>query len=362
MSKKLKNIYSQIYDFDNLYQAYLNARKTKRYRNDVLKFTDNLEENLIQLQNELIWHKYKVGEYREFYVYEPKKRLIMALPFRDRVVQWAIYQILNPEFEKMFIDDSFACRVGKGTHRAVKRLHYWLCQVDRKERQFHYLKMDISKYFYRIDHDVLINILSNKIDDNETLRLLKEIINSEDTAFGLPLGCNVEDTSIRLKEKGIPIGNLTSQMFANLYLNELDQFAKRTLKLKYYIRYMDDIIILLDNKRELHNIKNTIQEFLENNLELHLNKKTAIRPINLGIEFVGYRLWSTHIKLRKVSVMKMKKRLKFLQKQYSKGNVSLQQINFTVQSYLGILNHCNSYCLKNKIFKNFILKKEEKTK
>lgn len=359
MSKKLKNIYSQIYDFDNLYQAYLNARKTKRYRNDVLKFTDNLEENLIQLQNELIWHKYKVGKYREFYVYEPKKRLIMALPFRDRVIQWAIYQILNPAFEKMFIDDSFACRTGKGTHRAVRRLHYWIRQVDRKEKQFHYLKMDISKYFYRIDHDVLINILSNKIDDKETMELLKEIINSEDTAFGLPLGYNVEEADIRLKEKGIPIGNLTSQMFANLYLNELDQFAKRTLKLKYYIRYMDDVIILLGNKRELHDIKNTIQEFLENYLELHLNRKTAIRPINLGIEFVGYRLWSTHIKLRKASVMKMKKRLKFLQKQYSKGNVTLQQINLTVQSYLGILKHCNSHCLKNKIFKDFILKKEE---
>lgn len=360
MSKKLKNIYSKIYDFDNLYQAYLLARKNKRYRNDVLKFTDNLEENLIQLQNELIWHKYKIGKYREFYVYEPKKRLIMALPFRDRVIQWAIYQILNPAFEKMSIEDSFACRTGKGTHRAVKRLHYWLRQVNRKDKQFYYLKMDISKYFYRIDHDILINILSNKINDKETMELLKEIINSEDTAFGLPLGFNVEDVDVRLKEKGIPIGNLTSQMFANLYLNELDQFSKRMLKLKYYIRYMDDIIILHDNKRELHDIKNIIEEFLENSLELHLNNKTAIRPISLGVEFVGYRLWNTHIKLRKPSVIKMKKRLKFLQKQYSKGNISLRQVNFTVQSYLGILKHCNSYCLKKKIFNDFVLKKEEK--
>lgn len=361
MTKQLKNIYPQIYDFENLHGAYLHARKNKRYRAEVLRFTESLEENLIEIQNQLIWHKYELGRYREFYVYEPKKRLIMALPFKDRIVQWALYQQLNPIFEKVYIEDSYACREGKGTHKAVEKLQYWLRKIDRGGKKYYCLKMDISKYFYRVDHEVLMKILRKKINDQDVLWLLNEIVNSEATAFGLPLGYRPEDVDIRLTDKGMPIGNLSSQMFANLYLNELDQFVKRNLKMKYYIRYMDDFLILHDDKRELHDILDAVREFLETELKLNLNNKTSIRPVSLGIEFVGYRVWSTHVKLRKSSTMKMKKRLKYLQNQYSKGKVNLDKINCTVQSYLGILKHCNSYSLTNKIFNNFKLKREEKS-
>lgn len=241
----LDDIYDEICSYEGLYQSHLEARKGKRYRDDVLVFTDRLEENLIELQNELIWQTYKVGKYRQFYVREPKLRLVMALQYRDRIVQWAIYRQLYPFYDKMFIEDSYACRRGKGSHKAADKLQYWLRQVSRKPGKWYYLKLDISKYFYRVDHLVLLEILSRRIKDPRLFQLLREIINSEDTRFGLPAGvspdeCPEEDW---LSDVGMPIGNLTSQLFANIYLNELDQLCKHELHLHYYIRYMDDVII-----------------------------------------------------------------------------------------------------------------------
>lgn len=361
--KRYGNLYKQIYDFENLYQAYLEARKNKRYRSDVLEFSANLEENLIQIQNELIWKMYQVGRYREFYVYEPKKRLIMALPFKDRVVQWAIYRVLFPLFDKGFYEHSYACRVGKGTHAAADKMQNWLRKIDRKPQKYYYLKMDISKYFYRVDHDITIKILEKKIKDKDVIWLLSEIIKSEDIAFGLPLGMEPGDCpkDMRLYDKGMPIGNLTSQLLANIYLNELDQFCKHKLRTKYYIRYMDDFIILHHDKKYLYRIKVEIENFLNNSLKLHLNKKTCIRPISVGLEFVGFRIWPTHRRMKKKSAIKMKRRLKYLLKAYNRGEVTFDEVNSSVQSYLGILQHCNSYYLRQAIFKDFILTRQQET-
>lgn len=348
---KITNLYEQIYDFENLYQAYLSARKNKRFRRDVLRFSASLEENLIQIQNELIWNTYEVGRYKEFYVYDPKKRLIMALDFKDRVVQWAIYRQLNPLLDRRFIEDSYGCRIGKGTHKAADRLQYWLRQTDRKPDKYYYLKLDISKYFYRIDHEVLIKILRKKISDERLMQLLESIINCDDTKFGIPTGIDADqcDKEDRLSEVGIPIGNLTSQMFANLYLNELDQYAKHTLKLHYYLRYMDDIIILHNDKKYLHEIKATIENFLNDELRLQLNKKTAIRPINVGIEFVGFRIYSTHKKLKRKSLRRIKKRVKQLIWQYTNGHIERERLQCSFQSFKGLMKHFNSYGLRNKL-------------
>ena len=343
----IRNIYPQIYDFDNLYEAYLSARKNKRYRGDVLEFSAHLEENLIQLQNELIYKTYRVGRYHEFYVYEPKKRLIMALQFRDRVVQWAIYRNLNPWFDCRFIYDSYACREGKGMHRAADRLQYWMRQVSRKEGRYYYLKLDISKYFYRVDHQILINILKQKIKDEDLMELLDHIINSEHTAFGLPAFTDPGDCpkEERLPDKGMPIGNLTSQMFANIYLDQVDQYAKHELKLHYYIRYMDDIIILYNDKRRLHEIKDEIEAFLWENLRLNLNKKTAIRPVSQGVEFVGFRIFATHRKLKKSSAKKMKSRLKYVRAAFERREIDAATLRATEASYAGMLKHFNSHGL-----------------
>lgn len=347
----LDDVYDRICEYEELYQSHLEARKGKRYRDDVLLFTDKLEENLIELQNELIWQSYKVGKYRQFYVREPKLRLVMALQYRDRVVQWDIYKQLYPFYDKMFIEDSYACRREKGSHKAADRLQYWLRQVSRKPGKWYYLKLDISKYFYRVDHLVLFDILSRRIKDPRLMQLLSEIINSEDTRFGLPAGLSPEECTedMWLADVGMPIGNLTSQLFANLYLNELDQLCKHELHVHYYIRYMDDVIILLDDKRELARLKAIIEDFLNSVLHLDLNKKTAIRPCILGVEFVGYHIWATHRKLKKQTARRMIRNVKRMCEQMAAGTLSREEFDRTAASYNGVLRHCNSYGLKQKL-------------
>lgn len=355
--KPIKNIYPEIYDFDNLFRAWESAGAGKRFRDEVLLFENNLESNLIDIQNHLIYGTYECGRYRPFYIYEPKKRLIMALPFRDRVVQWAIYRQLFPLFDRQFISDSYACRKGKGVHAAADRLQYWLRQTDRKPARFFYLKLDISKYFYRVDHAVLLEILRRKIHDEPLLCLFGKIINCETMAFGLPVGmdpdaCLPED---RLYNVGMPIGNLTSQMFANLYLNELDQYAKHTLKIHYYIRYMDDVIILHHDKAYLGVVKNEIEQFLNEALRLQLNNKTAIRPCRTGIDFVGFRIWATHRKLKKKTVTKIKRSVKNLARLRAEGEITESTLNQAIASYKGVLSHCDSYGLRrelNRIWKD----------
>ena len=347
----LEDVYDMICEYEELYQSHLEARKGKRYRDDVLLFTDRLEENLIELQNELIWQTYRVGKYRPFYVREPKLRLVMALQYRDRVVQWAIYKHLYPFYDKMFIEDSYACRREKGTHKAADRLQYWLRQVSRKPGEWYYLKLDISKYFYRVDHLVLLDILSRRIKDQRLMQLLTEIINSEDTRFGLPAGVSPEDCPEDewLADVGMPIGNLTSQLFANIYLNELDQLCKHDLRLHYYIRYMDDVIILSDDKRELAELKNIIENFLKDFLHLDLNKKTAIRPCWDGVDFVGFRIWATHRKLKKQTARRMIRNVKRICENIAAGITSKEELERVAASYNGILQHCDSYGLRNKL-------------
>lgn len=356
----LDNIYDKICEFDELEKAYRNARKGKRYRQDVLEFTADLEGNLINLCNHLLWETYEVGPYHPFYVFEPKMRLVMSLQFPDRVVQWDVYDKLYPFYDKMMIDDSYACRRGKGSHKAADRLQYWLRQVSRKSGKWYYLKLDISKYFYRVDHAVLEEILSRRIKDERLMRLLHKIINSEDMRFGLPAGASPDSCpdDMWLWNVGMPIGNLTSQLFANVYLNELDQFCKHILHIHYYVRYMDDIIILSDDKRQLAEWKSEIAVFLEDKLRLDLNKKTAIRPITLGIDFVGYKIWATHRKLKQQTARRMIRHVAVMSDLLARGEMSRAEFDRVAASYKGVLQHCNSYGLRSKL--NSIYKNHDK--
>ena len=348
MPRVINDVYLKICEYENLNNAFNQAKKNKRYRNDVLTFSSNLEENLLVLQNELISKSYKVGKYKDFYIHEPKKRLIMALPFRDRVVQWAIHLVINDFYERTFITHNYACITNRGTHIAVKNMHRWIKHVHRKEyKKYYYLKMDIAKYFYRIDHDDLVRILKKKIKDPDTIWLMETIIRS-DHKFGLELN---HDDDVRVNHKGIPIGNLTSQLLANIYLNELDQFVKREMKIKYYMRYMDDFVILNDDKEVLIIVRIIIEKFLAKELKLQLNNKTCIRPISLGLEFLGYRVWWSHIKLKKKTALRMKRNLKRNLNQFNKKMIDYTIANSTFQSYKGILKHCNSYRLLEKIQK-----------
>lgn len=346
MAKRVSNLYLPNCSYSSLYHAYRKAAKGKRFRGDVLQFTDNLEGNLLALLEDLQNRTYTVGEYREFYVYEPKKRLVMALPFRDRVTQWWVYSMLYPIFDKTFIEDSFACRKGKGQKAAADRLQDMLKHTEVLGGKWYYLKLDIAKYFYRIYHDKILEIIARKIKDPYLLDLMKVIVKGDGTnAFGLSICDNVEE-AVRLSDRGMPIGNLTSQLLANVYLNELDQFCKKVLGINFYVRYMDDVIILAQSKEELHAIKERIEDFLEKELQLTLNKKTCIRPVSMGIQFVGLHIWSTHRTVRKSTSLRIKRHLKTAAKRYEAGIITYESYNSTLQSYLGMLKYNDCYRFK----------------
>lgn len=320
--KKFNVTYEQIASYSNIYAAYLDARKGKSERNEIMRFSLELDAHLNDLYNDLQEERYKVSGYRIIYIYVPKKRLIMALQFRDRVLQWAVYRLLNPLYEKTYIKDSYACIKERGREKAASRLQYWLRQTERKPKQYYYLKLDISKFFYRVDHEVLLNILKRRIKDERLIKLFDKIINSEKRAFGLPLGvdpCEIDPREM-LFDKGMPIGNLTSQMFANIYMNELDQYLKHELHLKYVIRYADDCIILHDS-----------------------------------IDFVGYMINKDEIRLRSATVKRMRSRIKYIVKAYERGEMTLQEVNATMQSYFGLIKHCTNEGLRENIINGFVL-------
>lgn len=357
------SLLERIYSWENLLNAYHEAASEKWYRSDVLAFSARLEENLIEIQNSLIWRTYKVGRYREFYVSEPKRRLIMALSFPDRVVQWAVYLQVNKELDNGMIYHSYGCRVGKGTTRAADRLQYWATLVDRKPGpSWHYLKLDISKYFYRVDHKVLLGILRRKYPDEDGfLWLMETIINCDHTPFGLPPGKTADEVppSERLFEVGMPIGNLTSQLLANVCLNELDRYIKHELKAHFYVRYMDDMALLHPYAAVLNVWQVKIEGYLNNVLHLELNGKTTIGLVKRGITFVGCRIFPGYRKPTKQSVKKMKARMRYIAKEYEAGLIDFDAVDATMQSYFGMLSHCSTHGLQKWITNNIVFKRKE---
>ncbi len=323
-------MFNKIYSFQNLYSAYLKARKCKKYRDEILKFGYNLEENLLELQEELFNQSYQHGDYREFVVCDSKKRKIKAAPFRDRVVHHALCNIIEPIFDKGFIYDSYACRIEKGTHKAIKRVQSFL----KNNLNSYCLECDVSKYFDSINHKILLTLIKKKILDEKVLWLIKIIIESDNKRIGV----------------GIPIGNLTSQLFANSYLNELDQFAKHKLKMRYYIRYIDDFLILSRDKKKLHTIKNQIREFLKEKLKLELHpKKANVFPISKGIDFLGYQIYGDYKLLRKSTMKRFIKRMKVYQKMLNRGLLSKGKFDNSLQSWLAYAEYGNSYQLRKNL-------------
>jgi RNA-directed DNA polymerase len=229
-------MYSKVCDLENIYIAYLKARRCKRYKNEILRYTKNIEKQLLEINYELNSQTYEHGKYYEFIVNDSKKRVIKAAPFKDRIIHHALCNIIEPIFDKKFIYDSYACRKGKGSHKAIKRFRQFLKIIKTKNNLENYnniycLKCDIVKYFQSVDKTTLIKLIKRSIFNKNVLNLIKIVLNSN--------------------EIGLPIGNLTSQLFANIYLHELDFYIKNVLKCKYYIRYMDDFVIFGLNKADL---------------------------------------------------------------------------------------------------------------
>lgn len=338
MSKTIKKCFDEKLTYINLYNAYYRICKCKRNKKYILKYAVDLEIGLNMLLQELKDNKYKLGNYHEFTIYEPKERLIKAFPFRDRIVhQWYIEEFIKPYIIPRFIIDSYSCIEGRGSHKGVNKLQKYMRSMYLKNNDYYVLKCDISKYFYSIDRDILFDIISKYFSDKKLLNLTKIII---------------YDNS---NELGIPIGNYTSQYFANIYLNELDYFVKEELKVKYYIRYMDDFVMLLDNKNECIRVMREINDFLNDRLHLKLNKKSKYFHNKYGINFLGYRIFNDYRLLRKNSIKKIKKNIRMWKKKYGKDLLKNKNVVLSINSWYAHIKHCDSYRLKNKIIK-YLLK------
>lgn len=364
--KSIKNIKERVTDFGNLRDAYFHARRSKRFRNEVLEFSANLEDNLHDLQKALRDQTYVPGPYKKKVIHDPVDRLIMWQAFIHRVVQWAVYQVINPEFVRGYIEDSYACIKGRGSDAAAQRLFYFMQQAGRKDQRAvrdekgrplsrHYvMKLDTSKFFYRIDHQVSLNLIGKKCNYDPWLMWIMDLfVNAPGEKFGFPPGKGVKDVSPdeMLADRGLAVGSLLNQMLANINQNVVDHYAKRELRIHYYVRYMDDIVILSDSKAQLHEWKEKIERYMQEKLKLELNpKKCFIEPISRGIDFCQYRVFPDHIKLKKATALRMKRNLKRIQHLYATGEITLERAQKAVNSYMGLLSHCDSYQLKRAIF------------
>lgn len=311
---------------ENLLLAWETFKNGKRGKKDVQVFERNLENNIFNLINQLNDQTYRHGSYHAFYVQDPKKRHIHKASVRDRVIHHLLFTALNQLYEPTFIYDSYLCRIDKGTHKGVARLAQFARQVSANySRTCWALQFDIKQFFASADHTVLKGLLAKRIADQQTLWLLYQVIDS----FHSDLG----------EDKGIPLGNLTSQIFANLYLHELDLYVKHTLKSKYYIRYADDAVILATSQDQLNKLIPAIQEFLETRLLLTLHpRKVKVRKLSWGIDFLGYIVLPGYIVPRTRTKRRILKRIV--------TTVHDESTNQMVQSYLGYLDHAHAYHLQ----------------
>ncbi|MBT7706498.1 hypothetical protein HN747_03545 [archaeon] len=301
----MRNLYYKIYEWENLKIAWQKARKGKTRNPDIKNFEEDLIENLQKLQFELMIFAYSPLPLASFPIRDPKTRKISKSDFRDRIVHHALINIIQDIFEKSFIHDSCANQKGKGTLFAIKRFEKFKRKVTNNlHSEAFCLKADVKHYFQEVDHKILLEILERRILCKKTIWLIKQIL--ENSTHNI----QAEGISRRDMTIGMPLGNLTSQFFANIYLNELDYFVKHKLKIKYYIRYVDDFVILHKSKEQLGEWKEEIKEFLMNELKLELHpQKTKVESLSKGIDFVGFRIFYNYKLLRKRCVRQMEKRI-----------------------------------------------------
>lgn len=341
MPKRINHIFQEQITFTKLLEAHQKTKKGKRFKKQVIEFEIDLETNLLEIGKQLLKGEYEFSEYFEFTIYEPKERKIKTLSYRDRIVQtWYVENFLKPYFMPQFIQDSYACIEGKGTHKALEKMQNYLRKANRKQEEIWVLKCDIRKFFFNINRNLLFSLIKRKIKDKNFLEFTKKIIFYD-------------------KEKiGIPIGNYTSQFFANIYMNELDKYIKEQLKIEYMVRYMDDFVLLLKSKKQAKEMLEKIENFLAEKLELQLNSKTAYFKEKQGINFCGFRIWKTHKLLREQSKKKMKRKMRTFQKLYAKRKIELSYITACINSWKGHAKHANSYHLVDTMLNEFVLKRD----
>jgi hypothetical protein len=364
----------RLFSFENIYRQYLKCRKNKRGTINSLKFEMNCEENLLDLKRELSDRTYYPSRSVCFMAEKPKPREIFAADFRDRIVHHVLVDYLERIWEPKFIFDSYACRKKKGIHLGVKRLQDFFRKVTRNgSRGSFYLQLDIKNYFMSIDKDILYRIIADKVRDESILWLAKTLIYHDCTRDYALKGDRDYLKKIAPQKslfysngrRGLPIGNLTSQFFGNVYLNELDQFVKHHLKCRYYLRYCDDFVMLSENMDKLLMWRDEIERFLAARLKLCLNKKRqSLQPVSNGIDFLGYIVRRDYILVRKRVVNNLKSRLsdferKLIKKDhppYVKVNYdyqTLEKLRATLASYFGHFKWANSYRLKMSLMRQY---------
>lgn len=308
--------FDELFSLNNIFEAWKKFRRGKAGKKDVMEFELHLEDNLFCLYEDLHRGVYKHSPYKHFQIFDNKKRDIYKAETKDRVVHQIIYDYLSSLFEPEFIPDSYASRLGKGQYRAINAFRYFIKLANDNHKPRFVLKCDVRKYFDSIDQKVLLDLIKRKITCKKTFGIIEEIISSY--VFSKP-------------DKGVPLGNITSQIFANIYLNVLDQYVKKELKCRFYVRYNDDLVIISESKERLEAIRNKVTFFAKEKLFLDIPlEKTSLRKIDWGIDFLGFIILPKAVLLRNKTKNKMY------------ANIS----NKNVHSYFGILKHCNSYNLK----------------
>lgn len=322
MPKKTGDLWAAVCDYDNLYRAYQETVRGRRYKKALLRYTANLDENLITLHDALESKTWVPRITFTKHISYPKPREISApIPY-DRVAFHAIIDVIRPFFEAKFIYHSYACRAGKGTLAAVKAVQRMVHGTTLQCGGGYVLKCDIHSYFASIDHAILKNLVRRTMKDPDVLLMLDRIVDSSPGNVGLPLG------------------SLSSQLFANVYLDYLDHKIKEELRVKHYVRYMDDFVIIHPDKKYLARLLDEIKGIVENDLHLELNPKTSIFPIKHGVDFCGYRIYPTYLKPRKRNVKTARRRLKKLAKDVNEGKVELEKFKRSMASYVGYVKHC----------------------
>ncbi len=329
--KRYGHLYDQVRTFRVLHDSALLAARGKKGKPRVADFLANLENEILDLEAELAAKTYRPRPYRTFMVYDPKARMICAAEFRDRVVHHAVCKVLDPIFERGLIFDTYACRVDKGTLRAVERARHFA-------RRFEYfLKLDVRKFFDSVDHQILKGLLRRKVKDPDLLWLLDAFI----------------DHPVPWTEpgKGIPIGNLTSQHFANFYLSGLDHFIKEQLRIEGYVRYMDDFVLFADEKETLWDARKRIGDNLDTKLRLHIKTGSVLlSPTGQGLPFLGLRIFPGVIRLSRPGWRRFRMKMRASKHQMSTGGISEEELTRTTQSLVGHIRHADTYSLRRNFF------------
>lgn len=329
MPKRYGYLYEKIYEWDNLLLAYRKTKKGKTNKAEVLEFEYDLENNLIEIQDKFKQQKYQFSGYKTFQIYEPKERTICCAPFHDRVVHHAVCNIINPILDKSIISDSYACRKGKGLHKAVRRAFYFY-----QNNEYCY-KFDIRKYFYTIDHQILQQKLSRKFKDSKLMNLFSQLLSTYHSKKEYYFAFDNDDLFDLIRERGLPIGNLTSQIFANFFLSDLDHFVKEKLHQRNYIRYMDDILIFSNKKGELKKVQvEVIKKLAESRLLIHPHKNIITKTTH-GVNFLGFRYKNNIIKLQNQNLRRFKKNLRKRAKKELPVSEQLLSLNGNLGYLLG---------------------------